>query len=480
MKDEKGIKEMFMNELEMLRRRITDLEESENRLSLAEQALQKSEKRYHHIVEDQTELICRFLPGGILTFVNEAYCRFFDKTREELIGFSLFSLISDNDLDTVKKDVDALTFENPVSANEYRVILSSGEERWQQWINRAIFTKRGTFIEYQSVGRDVTENKRMEEELKKSHDILGQRVKERTAELELINKQLMKETKEHKRAKEIVQESEAIYRTIFETTGTATVILEKNMIISLVNTEFEKLSCYSKDEVEGKKYWTEFILEEDVESMKEYYELRRGNPKAVSRNHELCFTDRQGTIKHVFMTISLIPNTEKSVASFLDVTEHKRADEALKKREQELEIKSHYLEESNTALKVLLRHQEDDKIEFQGNILANTKELIMPYIDKLKKSRLAADQMAYLNILETNLSNIISPFLRNMTLKHFNLTPREMQVANLVKNGKSSKEIAQLLNLSTRAIEFHRENIRQKLGLKNKKANLQSYLLSHS
>ena len=100
--------------------------------------------------------------------------------------------------------------------------------------------------------------------------------------------------------------------------------------------------------------------------------------------------------------------------------------------------------------------------------------------DIVNQSLLAADQVTYLSILETNLINIISPFLRNMTLKHFNLTPREIQVANLVKNGKSSKEIAQLLNLSTRAIEFHRENIRQKLDLKNRKANLQSSLFSHS
>jgi len=158
----------------------------------------------------------------------------------------------------------------------------------------------------------------------------------------------------------------------------------------------------------------------------------------------------------------------------------KQAEEALKRREQELADKSRYLEEANTALKVLLKHREDDRIEFQGNVLSNVKELIMPYIEILKKPRSPVDHIAYLNILEINLKNIISPFLRNMTLNHFNLTPKEIQVANLVKDGKTAKETAQLLNLSTRTIEFHRENIRQKLGLKKKKANLRSYLLSLS
>jgi DNA-binding CsgD family transcriptional regulator len=98
----------------------------------------------------------------------------------------------------------------------------------------------------------------------------------------------------------------------------------------------------------------------------------------------------------------------------------------------------------------------------------------------LQKSGLSAKQLAYLSILESNLKDIVSPFLRGLSAQNTGLTPREIEVADLIRIGKTSKEIAELLNLSTRAIEFHRENIRAKLGLKNKPANLRSHLMSLS
>ncbi len=156
----------------------------------------------------------------------------------------------------------------------------------------------------------------------------------------------------------------------------------------------------------------------------------------------------------------------------------KRAEEALHKRKEELKAQARNLEEMNTALKVLLKHREDDKAELEEKVLANVKELVLPYVEALKNTRLGGEQVAYTSIIESHLNDIISPFLRKLSSKYRGLTPKEIQIADLIKEGKTTKEIAGLLNASVRAVEFHRENIRAKLGLKNKKANLRSYLLS--
>ncbi len=160
------------------------------------------------------------------------------------------------------------------------------------------------------------------------------------------------------------------------------------------------------------------------------------------------------------------------------IIELKGAQQKLKERGEELEIKSRDLEEVNTALRVLLKNRDEDKIEFEENLMFNVKELVEPYLEKLENSRMDEWQQSCLGVLKSNLNDITAPFARKLASKYFNLTASEFQVAKLVMDGKRSKEIASLLNVSDKTIEAHRKNIRKKLGLRNKKANLRAHLLS--
>jgi PAS domain S-box-containing protein len=135
-----------------------------------EEALRKSEARYRAIVEDQTELICRFLPDGKLTFVNDAYCRYFQKRRDELVEHTFIPLIPEEDREKVQRHLAALGPENPFASHEHRVLAPDGEIRWQRWTNRMILDEQGNPCEFQSVGRDITDRKQAEKALKESSE----------------------------------------------------------------------------------------------------------------------------------------------------------------------------------------------------------------------------------------------------------------------------------------------------------------------
>lgn len=131
-------------------------------------SLRESEARYRSIIEDQEELIRRFTPDGTLTFVNRAFCRYFNKTADELLGLNFIQLIPTEDHDTVREQMLMLTPAEPVAQAERRFISIDGTVRWQQWINRAIFDEASQIIEYQSVGRDITAKKQVEQKLQES------------------------------------------------------------------------------------------------------------------------------------------------------------------------------------------------------------------------------------------------------------------------------------------------------------------------
>ena len=187
----------------------------------------------------------------------------------------------------------------------------------------------------------------------------------------------------------------------------------------------------------------------------------------------------------------LKPIQEQQILAAIEIALHKQNMEQklqeahdmlelrVEERTQELRLKSESLEEMNTALKVLLKKREEDKKELEEKVIYNVKEMVQPFLEKLGRTRLDDRQRTFLEILESNLNDIVSPFAKKLSTRYLNLTPSEIQIANLVKHGKTTKEIAELLSLSTRTIESHRDSIRKKLGIKNQKANLRTHLMSY-
>jgi PAS domain S-box-containing protein len=151
--------------------------------------------------------------------------------------------------------------------------------------------------------------------------------------------ELEKTVRELAAARKSPPDSEEIYRNIFENIAIPTIIIEEDMTISMANKEAEKLSGYSKEETEGKKKWTEFITENELERMKEYHRLRSIEPDVAPSSYESRFIDKDGKIKDIFIVIDMLPDGGKRVASLLDISERKQTVEDLRKSEEELKKK---------------------------------------------------------------------------------------------------------------------------------------------
>jgi len=150
-------------------------------LMKSQHALLESEERYRNVVEDQTEFICRFKPDGTHNFVNDAYCRYFGISKEDIIGLRFIPKIPEEDRELIRSHFALLTGENPVGSVEHRIIMPDGAVRWHQWSDRAIFNESGVLAEYQSVGRDITDWKTVELDLRKKNYELHNAYEQRSA-----------------------------------------------------------------------------------------------------------------------------------------------------------------------------------------------------------------------------------------------------------------------------------------------------------
>lgn len=168
------------------------------------------------------------------------------------------------------------------------------------------------------------------------------------------------------------------------------------------------------------------------------------------------------------------------VVSHEEITALKLSEEALRKSQLQLTQQKVELEEANIALKVLLKQREGDKSDLEQKVITNVKEMVLPYLEKLKRVELKPKDKTVVDIIDSHLQDIISPMMQKLANASIILTPQEIQVASLVKDGKASKEIADILNVSETTVHFHRKNLRRKFGLSNSQTNLRSYLISIS
>jgi DNA-binding CsgD family transcriptional regulator len=171
------------------------------------------------------------------------------------------------------------------------------------------------------------------------------------------------------------------------------------------------------------------------------------------------------------------PERNKAVMSHENITPLMQAHRDLAANEQNLRDQTEKLAESNIALKVLLEHRQKDRIHLEENMLSNVRTLILPYIQQLMETRLGKRERTMVEIIEERLNEITSPFLNRLVGLNTILTPQEIKVATMVREGRSSAEIADVLQISVSAIDFHRKQVRKKLGLTGAATNLRSYLL---
>jgi PAS domain S-box-containing protein len=259
----------------------------------AKEALQKSEEQYRSLFFGVSEgILVADMQTQRFLHANPALCRLLGYSEQELVTKYVADIHPKDNLDYVLDEFAALACGNKTRVKDIPLLRKDGT------IVYADLSASGVFIDDR-----------------------------------LCNVGFFTDTTERKKSELIRIESENRYRTIFENTGTATVQIEKNTVISLVNVEFEHLSGFSRHEIEGKKSWTEFVVKEDLERMLNQHRMRMEGQERSLKNYEFRFITKSGDIRTIFLTIDMIPGTKNSVASLLDITERKCAENSLRESE---------------------------------------------------------------------------------------------------------------------------------------------------
>ncbi len=448
----------------------------------AEKALRESEERYWEIASSIPGVVYQFLlkkDGSYSSpYISESASSILDISAKEVIAnpYSLFDKIVEDDLDSVNQSIVKSARTMGKWLQEFRIKTKTGEIRWMRATSIPHLLPNGEIL-WNGVILDISDRMKAQKALQRAHDELERHVEERTAELVAANKQLKAEIEERKQSQEALRESEEKYKTLTESSLTGIYIHQDGEYV-FVNDRFAQIHGYKPDELLGEHHLT--LIHPDERTRVKQIGSKRLNGEPAPKHYEARRLRKDGEAVWCATIAVRIEYRGKPaiMGNIVDINEHKLAEQALREREAELKIKTNSLKEMNTALRVLLERRDEDKTELEEKVLVNVKELVVPFLEKVKRSQLDPKQLSYIHILESNLNDIISPFIRNLSAKYVNLTPTEIRVAHLIREGKTTKEIGEVMGLSPRTIETHRKNMRKKLGIEKNKGNLRSHLLT--
>jgi PAS domain S-box-containing protein len=406
----------------------------------AEEALRESEERFRELAELLPQPVFEINLESNLTYSNRCALEVFGYNQDDMEkGLNALEMMIPEERERVQQNIRKTLTGEEFEDHEYTGLRKDGST-FPVLVYSAPIIKKDKPVGVRGIVMDITQRKRVEEALRES-------VENFRALAENANDGILIAAGEggvnvyaNKRAAEITRHSIA---------------------------ELLEIGLY------------ELVTPDEVEMVADRYK-KRLNGEEVPGQYETALIRKSGETFPVELSSArtIWEGKPASTVIIRDITERKQAEDDVRKREAKLKIQADELEELNSALRVLLRKRDEDQTELEEKVLSNVKELVLPYVERLKTSELDPKQMAYLSIVESNLDDIVSPFARKLSSKYLALTPMEISVANLIREGKVTKDIAELLNMSARTVEFHRQNIRKKIGIKHKKANLRSHLMS--
>jgi PAS domain S-box-containing protein len=453
MKDKDKTKEQLLSELVQLRQRNTELEALETERKRAEEMLRESEERLCMAMSAAEMGTWRWDVVANQDTRGASFNRMLGLEAEESTQpvEDFLQRVHSEDRAAVDQEIKRSIRERDMYKAEFQIVCPDGTERWLRDQGMPFYDEQGRISYMTGAVVDITERRVVEEALKDSE-----------------------------------QKYRSLADDVLDSSQVGIFIIDADFNVVWVNKALERYFGLRRENVIGKdkrqliRERIKQIFEDPETFMKKVFATYDNNTYIENFEcHILPDADREEHwLEHWSQPIEAGLYAGGRIEHYTNITERKRAEEFLKKREQELEIKTSNLDEVNTALRVLLKSRDEDREEFENKVLLNVKELVLPYIEKIKEIKLNSRQLDYVNILESNLNDIVSPFLNRLSSKYLKLTPTEIRVANLVKEGKTTKDIAEIMGLAKKTIDFYRENIRRKLGLKNKKTNLRTHLLS--
>lgn len=274
-----------------------------------------------------------------------------------------------------------------------------------------------------------------------------------------------------KQAEENLQKSEVRFRTLVENMPLGIMLVDKDGTVDYTNPKFKAIFGYNEKCLPTFEAWLNLAYE-DHNARAEAANFLAAPEEKSYMGIVLC---AGGESKHVRAHMVELP-FERYLLAYEDVTAQVHSEQALLNREQELREKSQTLEDINTALRVVLNQKNSTQNDLKSTMYINLRDLILPHLDELETALQTGAQNICLNTVRAGLKHMAELCRSDLTLADLNLTSRERQLAEMIKNDMTSSRIAAKLGLSESAVEFHRNNIRRKLGIAKQRVNLKTYL----
>lgn len=286
---------------------------------------------------------------------------------------------------------------------------------------------------------------------------------------------------DRKLAEAALKKSQAKYQDLYDNAPDMFVSVDaKTAKIIECNQKLVDQTGYTKNEIIGRLIFDMYTPESAEYAKKELFPMFATN--GIIEGEELKLQRKDGSALSVSLNVSAMRDEKGNIfysrSIWRDITIQKKNEKGLRKQRNRLQKQARRLDELNTALKIFIERREDEKKQLEEGILNNVKKTILPYIAKMEKSKIGENAAIYLEVIKSNLDDLVSPLVQTLSTSYIGLTQKEIEIAGLIKIGKTSKEIAEILNVSLNAVSVHRYKIRKKLNLLNKKVNLESCLQS--